>query len=179
MVMVPIITMIPQLPTYYYLVTTHPLPSTCSSTPCTIRTKKKEDLTLLTLRRFRHFFRYQIAARDIGATLANEALAAGSTLPSVPYIFELHGPRDYSSIDVQKTFEEVTGKSIELRAVEPAGLRDFYAAAFPPSIAERFTDMTKSFHEGGILYEDPQPTGEKKYGKTELVEVIKQLLGKA
>ncbi|KAL2167420.1 hypothetical protein VTG60DRAFT_1326 [Thermothelomyces hinnuleus] len=120
-----------------------------------------------------------IAVQDIGATLAGELLATGGALPSNPHVFELRGPRDYSSLDVQKAFEEVTGKSVELRAVERDELDGFYAAVFPPSVAARFTAMTKSFLEGGILYEDPQPTGEKKYGATELVEVLRQLLNKA
>ncbi|KAK4245883.1 hypothetical protein C7999DRAFT_33740 [Corynascus novoguineensis] len=118
-----------------------------------------------------------IAVQDIGSTCAAEALATGTSLPSNPHIFELHGPREYSSLDVQKAFEEVTGKSVEMRPVEKDGLDDFYAAVFPPKVAKEFTAMNKSFLEGGIMYEDPQPTGEKKYGKTELVEVVKQLLG--
>lgn len=78
---------------------------------------------------------------------------------------------------MQKAFEEVTGKSLEMRPVEKAGLGDFYAAVFPPMVAKHFAEMNASYLEGGILFEDPEPTGEKKYGKTELVEVFRGLIG--
>ncbi|KAK4118849.1 NAD(P)-binding protein [Parathielavia appendiculata] len=119
-----------------------------------------------------------IAVQDIGSTCAAELLATGTALPSSPHIFELHGPRAYTSADVQKAFEEMLGKSIEMRSVEKSGLHDFYAAVFPPGVAAHFAEMNKSYLEGGILYEDPQPTpGEKRYGNTELVDVFRQMLG--
>ncbi|KAK4238760.1 hypothetical protein C8A03DRAFT_14801 [Achaetomium macrosporum] len=118
-----------------------------------------------------------IAVQDIGATCASELLATGNPLPRTPYIFELHGPRAYTSVDVQKAFEEVSGKKIEMRPVEKAGLGDFYAAVFPPTVAKLFAEMNASFLEGGIMYEDPQPTGEIRRGKTELVEVVRQMFG--
>jgi hypothetical protein len=78
---------------------------------------------------------------------------------------------------VQKAFEEATGKSIEMRPVEKAGLEDFYAAVFPPMVVKEYVGMNLSYLEGGILYEDPEPTEEKKYAKMELVEVFKGMLG--
>lgn len=115
--------------------------------------------------------------QDIGATCAAELLAAGNTLSSRPYVFELHGPRPYNSLDVQRAFEEVSGKSVEVRPVEKAGLLDFYSAVFLPSVAKHFTEMNESFLAGGILYEDPNPTGEVRHGKTELVDAVKQMYG--
>jgi hypothetical protein len=70
----------------------------------------------------------------------------------------------------------VTGKSLEIKPVEKAGLGDFYAAVFPPMVAKHFAEMNASYLDGGILYEDPQPTEEKKRGKTELIEVLKELV---
>lgn len=117
----------------------------------------------------------QIAVQDIGATCAAELLAAGSAPASRPYVFELHGPRAYTSVDVQRAFEEASGKTgIEMRPVEKAGLADFYGAVFPPSVAKLFTEMNMSYLEGGIMYEDPNPTGEIRRGKTELVDVFRQ-----
>ncbi|KAK4098117.1 NAD(P)-binding protein [Parathielavia hyrcaniae] len=119
-----------------------------------------------------------IAVQDIGSTCAAQLLATGTALPSRPHVFELHGPRAYTSADVQRAFEEVLGKSVEMRPVEKAGLDGFYAAVFPPGVAAHFAEMNRSYLEGGILYEDPRPTpGEKKFGKTELVEVVRQMLG--
>ncbi|GAB1318507.1 NAD-dependent epimerase/dehydratase [Madurella fahalii] len=118
-----------------------------------------------------------IAVQDIGTTCAAELLAAGNTLGSKPYIFDLHGPRQYNSLDVQRAFEQVSGKSVEVRPVEKAGLLDFYSAVLPPSAAKHFTEMNESFLPGGILHENPNPTGEIRYGKTELVDAVKQMYG--
>ncbi|KAK3290484.1 uncharacterized protein B0H64DRAFT_59445 [Chaetomium fimeti] len=119
-----------------------------------------------------------IAVKDIGATCAAEVLATGTPLPgSSPYAFDLQGPRPYTSADVHKIFEEVTGKSIELRLVEKEALDDFYAAVFPPVVAAYYAEMNKSYLPGAILHVDPQPTGATKYGTTELREVVEQLVG--
>ncbi|KAK3901006.1 hypothetical protein C8A05DRAFT_45271 [Staphylotrichum tortipilum] len=119
-----------------------------------------------------------IAVKDIGSTCAAEVLAVGTPLPAVPHIFELHGPRTYNSLDAQKAFEAAAGKPVELRPVEKDGLAGFYAAVFPPMVAQAFTEMNTSYLEGGIIYNDPQPTeGEVKLGKTELVEAVKEMYG--
>jgi uncharacterized protein YbjT (DUF2867 family) len=120
---------------------------------------------------------FQIAVQDIGSTCAAELLAAGTAVPLNPHIYELWGPRAYTSEDVHKAFEEVLGKSVEMRPIEKDGLDDFYAAVFPPVVAAHFAEMNRSYLAGGILYEDPQPTGEIRHGKTELVEVFRQMLG--
>ena len=116
--------------------------------------------------------------KDIGTICAAEVLATGTPLPANPHIFELHGPRTYTASDVHKIFEEVTGKSIELRPVPKEGLDAFYAAVFPPLVAAYYSEMNKSYLPGGILDVNPEPTvGETKYGTTELKEVVKQLVG--
>jgi len=65
-----------------------------------------------------------------------------------------------------------------MRPIPKEALGEFYGAVFPPTVAAAFVEMNASYLEGGILYEDPQPaTGEKKYGKTEFAEVLKELYG--
>lgn len=71
------------------------------------------------------------------------------------------------------------GKKLEMRPVEKEGLAEFYAAVFPPVVAERMTEMNIGMLPGGVLAEESKPTGETRQGKTELVEVFKQLLGSA
>lgn len=121
--------------------------------------------------------RLKIAVKDIGITCAQELLATGTPLTSRPYIFELYGPREYSSLDVQKAFEEAASRSIEVRPVPKGSLLDFYSAVFPPAVAKEFTEMNISFLEGGVLYElyNGGYEPEIRNGKTELVEVIKEL----
>ncbi|KAL2129131.1 hypothetical protein VTI74DRAFT_8193 [Chaetomium olivicolor] len=116
-----------------------------------------------------------IAVKDIGLTLATEALSL-TPPPTTPHIFELHGPRAYTSVDVQKAFEAAAGRSVELRPIPKEGLRDFYAAVFPPAVAREYAAMNESYLEGGILYRDPEPTkGEKRYGKTSLEEAVRAM----
>ncbi|KAK4184803.1 hypothetical protein QBC35DRAFT_39104 [Podospora australis] len=117
-----------------------------------------------------------IAVKDIGETLAGELVAVGNPLSSTPYIFELHGPVS-TSLDVKKAFEEVLGREIEVRAVPTEGLLDFYNAVFPPHVAKSYVEMTESFLPGGIMFENPNPTGEIRHGKTGMVEVFRQWFG--
>ncbi|KAK3346322.1 hypothetical protein B0T25DRAFT_571466 [Lasiosphaeria hispida] len=119
-----------------------------------------------------------IATQDIGQACATELLSTGAPLKSNPYIFDLEGPQPYSALDVKRAFEEVVGKELEVRPVEKEGLLDFWSSVFPPEVAKRFTELNLSFLPGGILYENSKPTGETRYGKTELAEVLKQLLGR-
>ncbi|KAL2015995.1 hypothetical protein VTK56DRAFT_4463 [Thermocarpiscus australiensis] len=118
---------------------------------------------------------HMVAIKDIGETCVSELLAAGKVLPANPYVFELSGPRAYTSVDVQKAFEAVSGKSVEMRPVEKAGLADFYGAVFPPAVAKEYVEMNESYLPGGIMYENPNPTGEIQYGKTDLVDAIKAM----
>ncbi|KAK4454489.1 hypothetical protein QBC34DRAFT_393528 [Podospora aff. communis PSN243] len=120
----------------------------------------------------------QIAVEDIAEEAAKELLST-APLKSNPYIFELHGPRFYSSIDVQKAFSEAAGKEIELRSVPKEGLLEFFGHFLGPVRAQEYVDMTLGFLPGGIMYEDPQPTGEIRKGKTELVDVFKRWLSSA
>ena len=121
----------------------------------------------------------QIAAQDIGQTCAEQLLGTGNALPSKPYVFELVGPRQYSSLDVQKAFEEVVGRKLELRLVEKEGLQEYYSSVLPPGLAQRYAEMTLSILPGGVLHENAKPTGEVREGKTEMVEVFRQLYGAA
>lgn len=82
----------------------------------------------------------------------------------------------YSSLDVQKAFEEVLGKKIVMKPVEKADLEGFYGHVFPPSTAKMFAEMNRSFLPGGVIERDPNPTGVVKKGQVELVDAFKQLL---
>ena len=119
----------------------------------------------------------QIAIKDIGQTCAGELLATGTALKTSPYVFDLCFPRKLSSVDVHKAWEEAAGKTIEMKVIPKEGLAEFYGAVFPPAIAESYVEMNVALLPGGIIVEDPSPTGETRHGKTELVEVFKQLLG--
>ncbi|KAK0747042.1 hypothetical protein B0T18DRAFT_438763 [Schizothecium vesticola] len=118
-----------------------------------------------------------IAIKDIGQTCADELLATGTALKTSPHVFDLCSPRKLSSVDVHKAWEEAAGKTIEMKVIPKEGLAEFYGTVFPPAIAESYVEMNVALLPGGIIVEDPSPTGETRHGKTELVEVFKQLLG--
>ncbi|KAK1829752.1 hypothetical protein QBC39DRAFT_262294 [Podospora conica] len=118
-----------------------------------------------------------IAIKDIGQTCADELLATGKGLKASPYIFDLQGPRKLSSEDVHKAWEEAAGKKLEMKVIPREGLAEFWGAVFPPEVAKSYVEMNEALLPGGIIVEDPNPTGETRYGKTEAVEVFRELLG--
>lgn len=128
----------------------------------------------------------QIATNDIGQTLAAELLSTtpypnpSGSKPSV-HPLEIHGP-SYSAADVNKIFQEVSGKSnIEVREIPKVAVQGFYeTAGFPPNVAKSFAEMNNSALEGGKLNLNPDPTEDVRHvGKTELWELVGKWFGKA
>ncbi|KAM7211825.1 hypothetical protein V8F06_012798 [Rhypophila decipiens] len=123
-----------------------------------------------------------IAIKDIASTLASELLSTSGTpspLPagSSPYALEIQGPK-YSTEDVKRIFEEVSGKNdIQVKEIPKDGVQGFYeAAGFPPSVAKPFAEMNNSILEGGKLFENPEPrTKDLRIMRTELKDVIEEL----
>ncbi|KZL83190.1 hypothetical protein CI238_04543 [Colletotrichum incanum] len=117
-----------------------------------------------------------VSVRDIGRTCAAQVLGAGSPLRYNPYIFDLQGPQWYSPRDVQRAFEAVMGKQVELRVVEDEQLEGFFAQAFKEPMAGMFVEMTRSFLPGGIMAADTYE-GFKVHRMTDtLEEVVRGLL---
>lgn len=120
----------------------------------------------------------QVSVSDIGKAAAARAVQP-SPLEVDPCIIDLHGPHEYSALDVQKAFEEVLGTEVQLRVVEPDQLENYYGHVLPPAVAELFTEMTKSFLAGGILYTDPlDPASEVQKGSVTLVDAFRKMVGK-
>ncbi|KAF4983548.1 hypothetical protein FZEAL_1083 [Fusarium zealandicum] len=116
-----------------------------------------------------------IAVQDIGHTLATE-LVKESTSSAKPHIFELHGPRPYSALDVQQAFSQALGKEVEVKAVQREDLPGFYSQVFPPEIVGDWVEMATSFLPGGIAEKDASKPShvEVVLGKTELKEAIEE-----
>ncbi|KAI9164202.1 hypothetical protein HJFPF1_05842 [Paramyrothecium foliicola] len=115
-----------------------------------------------------------ISARDIGRQAAKQVFESKFDGPS-PKIVDLQGPEQYSSNDVKKAFEEVTGKSIELRLVPKDQLHSFFSKGLPATIVDDFVEMTESFLPGGITEEDMKPTKDTQFGKDTLVDSFKNM----
>ncbi|KAK5996840.1 hypothetical protein PT974_02185 [Cladobotryum mycophilum] len=117
-----------------------------------------------------------VATRDIGLALAAELIKQPESGDSSgPFIFDLHGPQEYSSLDVQAAFSSALGKKVELRAVERDGLHGYFAQVFPPAHVDLWVEMSLSFLPGGILAPDKNDYDNKPivHGRTELLEAIK------
>jgi hypothetical protein len=99
-------------------------------------------------------------------------------LPGSPHIVDVHGPRAYSSLDVQNAFQDATGRDVEARPVEKKDLGGFYGAFLPEHAAEAFVEMTISFLPGGIMAPgnaEASDSVQAYRGQTELGEAIKEI----
>lgn len=113
-----------------------------------------------------------VAVEDIGANLA-QGLISSYTPPVKPYVFELHGPRSYTSKDAHAAFNEALGTEVTMEAVPPEGLADYFGAFLPPDDVPLFVDMTTSYLPGGVMLSPDKPEIHVVRGKTELKDAIK------
>ncbi|KAM0665614.1 hypothetical protein ACQRIU_005875 [Beauveria bassiana] len=90
-----------------------------------------------------------VAVEDIGSTFAAELLSAHAP-PTKPYVFALHGPREYSPLDVQVAFSKAMEKQVAVKAIAKDEMADFFSAIFPPSLVGIWVEMSSSFLPGGI-----------------------------
>ncbi|KAJ4165464.1 hypothetical protein LMH87_007096 [Akanthomyces muscarius] len=90
-----------------------------------------------------------VAVEDIGSTFATGLLSSYAP-PSKPYVFALHGPKEYSPNDVQAAFSEAMGKQIPLKAIEKDQLADFFSTFIPPNLVGTWVEMSCSFLPGGV-----------------------------
>lgn len=97
-------------------------------------------------------------------------------MPSRPQVYALHGPRNYSMLDLQDALEQVTGKKPRIDAVEQDKLLDFFMTKLPPIKAQEVTEMTTAINGGGLLAKEmEQPSGNVVRGSMELVDTLRQL----
>ncbi|KAF4595060.1 NAD-dependent epimerase/dehydratase [Ophiocordyceps camponoti-floridani] len=99
----------------------------------------------------------------------------GRTMPAMkPHIFELHGPRLYSLLDVQQAFCTALGKQISIKPVERADLDAFFSRIFPPQIVGEWVEMATCFLPGGVVAADSISYDDVSVqrGTTELVDAI-------
>ncbi|RAH67398.1 NAD(P)-binding protein [Aspergillus aculeatinus CBS 121060] len=124
---------------------------------------------------------FEVAVKDIGyhsakCILSTETDRAGS---SSPYVFELHGPREYSSVDVQRAFAKVLGREVELRPVAKEDLTEYFGRFLPETAVGPFVEMTLSFLPGGVMHKQYEQRHDVRVvrGEVELEEVVAGLLG--
>ncbi|OAR00961.1 hypothetical protein LLEC1_04321 [Akanthomyces lecanii] len=90
-----------------------------------------------------------VAVEDIGSAFATGLLSSHAP-PAKPYVFALHGPKDYAPNDVQVAFSEAMGKHVPLKAIEKAQMAGFFGAFIPSHLVEAWVEMSSSFLPGGV-----------------------------
>lgn len=142
-----------------------------------VKTIQEQDMFYSTLSPVDHPLPH-VATKDLAAVAASELLKTGQPLPANPYVFEVRGT-SYTTGDVLRAWEEAAGKKLKVHIIPKEDLAGFYSGIFPPGTAERFAEMNESYLPGGILERNPEPTPEIRGAKTELVEVFREMLGRA
>ncbi|TQV94030.1 hypothetical protein V2A60_002902 [Cordyceps javanica] len=115
-----------------------------------------------------------IAVQDIGSAFATGLLSTHAP-PVKPYVFALHGPREYSPNDVRAAFCDTMKKRVTVKAIAKDKMADFFSTILPPSLVGIWVEMSSSFLPGGIA--SPGSDGVEKLdvvrGKVELEEAIR------
>jgi hypothetical protein len=102
-------------------------------------------------------------------------LETGNALPSDPHIFDLHGPRSYSTLDVKAALEQVTGKSSKIISIEPDKLASFYGEKVADQYAKELAEMTRAGLPGGIFVAEMAKEDGVVRGEIELVESLRKI----
>lgn len=110
-----------------------------------------------------------IAVDDIGAIVA-ETLTAAVALDHSPCAFELHGPSDYSSLNVQGAFAEALGRPVRMKCIEKDMIEEYLRPVLPPKSLHLWVDMTLSILPGGT-----KGLKTAKVGKCTIVRGVKSL----
>lgn len=114
-----------------------------------------------------------VAVGDVGAVIAAQALKRESS-PRRPYVFELHGPRMYSPLDVQVALSDALRTRVAVRPVARGDLDGFYKQVFPEDVVPEWVEMATSFLPGGVMKPGDVEEGTGVVnGKTELGYAVK------
>lgn len=116
---------------------------------------------------------FQVSTKDVGESCAR-ALLCETSEPGTQYL-DLFGPQHYSSLDVKAAVEEITGKEVQLVAIEKDDLAGFFAQQVPEAYVQDFVDMTASALPGGVMAGDFEYTDKTVKGKFELVGALREV----
>lgn len=101
-----------------------------------------------------------------------KALLDPATRPSLEYV-RIFGPRLYSSLDVKKALEEVTGKEGTLITIPPEGLAQYFAKELPSTYVEEFVEHMTAQLPGGVSAGDYEYKDDTVKGEIELVDGLR------
>ncbi|KAI0600126.1 hypothetical protein F4775DRAFT_92096 [Biscogniauxia sp. FL1348] len=104
-----------------------------------------------------------------------EALLDKSERPAFRCV-DIFGPQHYSSLDVKRSIEEVTGKDGTLITIEKDKLAEYFAHHIPEVYAQEFADMVTAMLPGGIMAGDFEPGENSVRGKLELGDILRHMI---
>ena len=113
-----------------------------------------------------------MSLKDVGKYCAISLLSK-STKHS-PYYFKLFGPLHYSTADIRKAVEEVTGSKVNLNLVEKEQLACYFAQRISEQYVQDPMDMTTAGLPGGIMAGDSDNPGKCGAGRHSL-RVLQEL----
>ncbi|KAF6806383.1 NmrA family protein [Colletotrichum sojae] len=113
---------------------------------------------------------------DVGRVCARKLLDLATPLPKPTFIFELYGPRHYSTSDVQAAVETVLGgKKVGAVGIEREGLRAFWAEQMPAGLVEEMVEYNLSALPGGVSAGGFAGDEHTVWGEVELVDTLRRI----
>jgi hypothetical protein len=119
----------------------------------------------------------QVSVREVGENCAR-SLLEGCGGKSSPYCYKLFGPEPYSSTDIKRAVEEVTGREVELHLIEREQLANFFGQQVPGPYVGEFTEMIIAALPGGIIIKDFAYDEDTITGKVAFVDIMREVLSK-
>ena len=112
-----------------------------------------------------------MSVRDVGDYCAKALL--GDAPVSSPYIVDMMGPRDYSSLDIKEAVEKLSGEQVSLTTVAREGLAEYWTEeGVPKEHVPEFVEFVAAMHPGGVLAGHSSLGTHIVRGKLELVDVL-------
>ncbi|WYZ39902.1 hypothetical protein EsH8_IV_000243 [Colletotrichum jinshuiense] len=116
-----------------------------------------------------------VSLKDVGQECACMLLDIKTPLPHRTYFFDLFGPRNYSTLDIQAAVEELSRKKIEIVSIGRDSLAEFFGQRVPAELVGELVEMTISALPGGVMVPDFDGDENTVWGKTDLIEALRVL----
>ncbi|KAL0931239.1 NmrA family protein [Colletotrichum truncatum] len=116
-----------------------------------------------------------VSLQDISRICARKLLDLSTPLPKRTFVFELFGPRHYSTGDVQAAMEEVMGKKVNTVLFEKDQLAEYWTAyGIPNCYLEEMGEFTSAALPGGVMADKFDGDENTVWGQVELIDVLRK-----
>ncbi|KAK8022554.1 hypothetical protein PG993_013321 [Apiospora rasikravindrae] len=117
-----------------------------------------------------------LSVEDIGKFCAGYLLDSSEASKQSLRSVELHGPRNYSSVDVHKAIENATGKKWELANIPREGLAEHFGKEVPEVYVPEFVELITAMLPGGVLAGHLEGGEDTIRGTVELEEALRKMV---